>query len=175
MPWEYGSNQNPTEDQGLFITCSSTFTKGSHSGKKMPHVCPGTQTFHSSEIPKSLQKQRMVNNSHINAHSFTNKASQFQLEICDRNTDICAITETCIKQDDIDAMTKKVQLQGYKILSRPRSGGKTRGGLALVYSDHHSVKHWIILMWLPWNTRDITLRLSTSPPTFNSAMSPQAS
>ena len=98
------------------------------------------QTFHSSEIPKSLQKQRMVNNSHINADSFTNKVSQFQLEICDRNIDICAITETWIKQDDIDAMTKKVLPQGYKILSRPRSGGKTRGGLVLVYGDHYSVK-----------------------------------
>ena len=54
----------------------------------------------------------------------TNKVSQFQLEICDRHTDICAVTETWIKQDDIDAMTKEVPQQGYKILSRPRSGSK---------------------------------------------------
>ena len=45
-----------------------------------------------------------------------------------------------IKQDDIDAMTKEVPPQGYKILSRPRSGGKTGGGLALVYRDHYFVK-----------------------------------
>ena len=87
----------------------------------------------SREIPKSLQKQRMVNISHVNAHSITNKVSQFQLEICDRNTDICVITETWIKQDGIDAVTKKVPPQGYKILSKPRSGGRTGDGLALVY------------------------------------------
>ena len=34
----------------------------------------------------------------------------------------------------------EVLLQGYKILSRPKSGAKTRGGLALVYRDHYSVK-----------------------------------
>ena len=82
----------------------------------------------------------MANISHVNAHSITNKVSQCQLEICDRNTDICAITEMWIKQDDIDAMTKEMPLQGYKILSKPRSGGRTRGGLVLVYRDHYSVK-----------------------------------
>ena len=69
-----------------------------------------------------------------------NKVSQFQLEICDKNTDICAITETWIKQDDVDTVTKEVPPQGYKILSRSRSGGKTGGGVALVYRDHYSVK-----------------------------------
>ena len=46
------------------------------------------------EIPRSLEKHRMLNISHVNARSVINKVSQFQLEICDRNTDICAITET---------------------------------------------------------------------------------
>ena len=67
----------------------------------------------------------MVNISHINACSIINKVSQFQLEICDKNTDICAITETWIKQDDVDTVTKEVPPQGYKTLSRSRSGGKT--------------------------------------------------
>ena len=49
-------------------------------------------------------------------------------------------TETWIKQDDVDTVTKEVPPQGYKILSRPRSGGKTEGGVALVYRDHYSVK-----------------------------------
>ena len=75
------------------------------------------------EIPRSLEKHRMVNISHVNACSIINKVSQFQLEICDRNTYICAITETWIKQDDIDAVIKEVPPQGYKILSRSRSGG----------------------------------------------------
>ena len=82
----------------------------------------------------------MVNISHVNTCSITNKVSQFQFKICDRNSDICAITETWIKQDDIDAMTKELQPQGYKILSKPRSSGRTGGGLALVYRDHYSVR-----------------------------------
>ena len=92
------------------------------------------------EIPRSLEKHRMVNISHVNSCSIINKVSQFQLEICDRNTDICAITETWIKQDDIDAVIKEVPPQGYKILSRSRSGGRTGGGVALVYRDHYSVR-----------------------------------
>ena len=98
-----------------------------------------TKPFTHERDSKILAKK---NGKHFtcNAHSISNKVSQFQLEICNRNTDICAITETWIKQDDIDAMKKEVPLQGYKILSRPRSGGKTRGGLALVYRDHYSVK-----------------------------------
>ena len=71
------------------------------------------------EILKSLQKERMVNISHVNAHSIINKVSQFQLEICDRNTDICAITETWINQDDIDAMMKEVPPQRYKSYLNP--------------------------------------------------------
>ena len=92
------------------------------------------------EIPRSLEKHRMVNISHVNAHSIINKVSQFQLEICDRNTDICVIIETWIKQGDIDAVIKKVPPLGYKILSRSRSGGRTGGGVALVYRDYYSVR-----------------------------------
>ena len=88
----------------------------------------------------------MVNISHINTHSIINKISQFQLEICDKNTDICAMTETWIKQDDVDTLTKEVPPQGYQILSRSRSGGKTGGGVALVYRDHYSVKELDRLM-----------------------------
>ena len=92
------------------------------------------------EIPKSMQKQNLANISHVNAHSITNKVGQFQLETCHRNTGICATTEAWIKQDDIDAMTKEVPLHGYRILSKPRCGGRIRGGLVLVYWDHYTVK-----------------------------------
>ena len=92
------------------------------------------------QIPRSLEKHSMVNISHVNARSIINKVSQFQLEICDRNTDIWAITETWITQDDIDAVIKEVPSQGYKILFRSRSGGRSGGGVALVYRNHYSVR-----------------------------------
>ena len=56
------------------------------------------------------------------------------------------MTETWIKQDDVDTLTKEVPPQGYQILSRSRSGGKTGGGVALVYRDHYSVKELDRLM-----------------------------
>ena len=109
-------------------------------GRKHHGYVQETKPFTHQRDSKILEKERMVNISQVNACLITNKVSQFHLEICNRNTDIWAITETWIKQDDIDVMTKEVPPQGYKILSRPISGGKTRGGLALVYRDHYFVK-----------------------------------
>ena len=54
--------------------------------------------------------------------------------------DICRITETWIKQDDIEATTREIAPSGYKILSLPRSTGQQGGGIALVYLDHYNVK-----------------------------------
>ena len=54
--------------------------------------------------------------------------------------DICRITETWIKQYDIEATTREIAPYGYKILSSPRSTGQQGGGIALVYCDHYNVK-----------------------------------
>ena len=81
----------------------------SHSPKDHPQARKHHRYIQETKPPC---KNKMANISHVNAHSITNKVSQFQLEICDRNTDICAITEMWIKQDDIDAVTKEVPLQG---------------------------------------------------------------
>ena len=100
-----------------------------------------TKPFTHQRDSKILAKTE--NGKHLTCKCLLNyqHVSQFQLEICSKNTDICAITEMWIKQDDIDAMMKEVLPQGYKILSRPRSGGKTRGGLALVYAFYQQRRH----------------------------------
>ena len=43
---------------------------------------------------------------HINARSIVNKIQPVQQYIVDKNIHICAITETWIKKDDIDMVTK---------------------------------------------------------------------
>ena len=43
------------------------------------------------------------------------KSASFSWKFGDKNTDICAITETWIKQDDVDTVTKEVPPQGYQI------------------------------------------------------------
>ena len=96
--------------------------------------CPNPSIL--KHIPKTMDKHRLLNLSHVNAHSIPNKINQFQVEVCDNKVDICAIMATWIKKDDIEAITKEVPPLGYKIFSKPRTTGKNGGGLALVYKDY---------------------------------------
>ena len=104
-------------------------------------MCPNPSIL--KPIPKAMDKHRLLNLSHVNAHSITNKINQFQVEVCDNKVDICAITETWIKKDSIEAITKEVPPLGYKIFSKPRTTGKNDGGLALVYKDYLTVNELI--------------------------------
>ena len=103
--------------------------------------CPNPSIL--KPIPKAIDKHRLLNLSHINAHSIANKIDQFQIEVCDNKVDLCAITEMWIKKDDIEAITKEVPPLGYKIFSKPRTTGKNGGGLALVYKDYLTVNELI--------------------------------
>ena len=85
-------------------------------------------------------KTKLVILSVIHARSITPKIHQFQQELLEHHTDICRITETWIKQDDIETATREIAPSGYKILSSPRSTGQQGGGIALVYHDHYNVK-----------------------------------
>ena len=90
-----------------------------------------------------MDKHRLLNLSHVNACSIANKIDQFQVEVCDNKVDICAIMETWIRKDDIEAITKEVPPIGYKIFSKPRTTGRNGGGLALVYKDYLTVNELI--------------------------------
>ena len=68
--------------------------------------CPNPSIL--KPIPKAMDKHRLLNLSHVNACSIANKIDQFQVEVCDNKVDICAITETWIRKDDIEAITKEV-------------------------------------------------------------------
>ena len=85
-------------------------------------------------------KTKLVILSVINARSITTKIHQFQQELLEHHMDICGITETWIKQDDIEATTREIAPSGYKILSLPRSTGQQGGGIALVYHNHYNIK-----------------------------------
>ena len=87
-----------------------------------------------------LNKNRLVNLSLINAHSITSKVDQFQQELIELNVDMCGITETWLKHDDIDTNVKEIPPPGYKILSTPRKTNQTGGGITLVYRDNYNIK-----------------------------------
>ena len=87
-----------------------------------------------------LNKNRLVNLSLINACSITSKVDQFQQELIELIVDMCGITETCLKHDNINANVKEIPQPGYKILSTPRKTNQTGGGIALVYRDNYNIK-----------------------------------
>ena len=76
---------------------------------------------------------------HINTRSIVNKIQPFQQYIVDKNIDICAITETWIKKDDIDMVTREIPPPGYNILSQPCMDGRSGGGLGIIHKDYITI------------------------------------
>ena len=76
-----------------------------------------------------MSKDKYVNLSlaHINAHSVKNKIAPLQHYLCDSQIDICAITETWIKQDD-PLQGNDIPPPGYSIISVPRPDVQQGGG-----------------------------------------------
>ena len=99
-------------------------------------------------------KTKLVTLSVINARSITPKIHQFQQELLEHHMDICGITETWLKQDDIEATTREIASSGYKILSLLRSTDQQGGGIALVYHDHYNVKQLGKLTNIDTNTME---------------------
>ena len=75
---------------------------------------------------------------HVNAWSIRNKISSCQHYLQDEKIDMCAITETWLKLDDI-IHPKEIAPPGYDIISKPRSDGRVGGGVALVYKPSMKV------------------------------------
>ena len=70
------------------------------------------KTITSAMIPKA----DMLKLLHINARSICNKIPSLHHSICENNIDICAVSETWIKQDD-DHTQRELAPPGYKVLS----------------------------------------------------------
>ena len=73
-----------------------------------------------------------LNLSHINARSLALKCTDFQQYLIQHNINICAVSETWLKEDIEPETLWKIGPQGYKIYSTPCRTGKQGGGLALV-------------------------------------------
>ena len=79
--------------------------------------------------------------SHINARSICNKIESFQEHLLARRVDICAITETWLKQTDTNRMAhREVPPEGYIISSHSRLDNRPGGGVAIVYRGNVKVK-----------------------------------
>ena len=74
----------------------------------------------------------------VNCCSIVNKTSEFKVELTDHKLDICALTETWIREGDV---TTAVQLcpEGYLAVSIPREG-RIGGGIAIAYRSDITLK-----------------------------------
>ena len=84
---------------------------------------------------------RLFQISHINARLICNKIESFQEHLLARRVDICAITETWLKQTDTNCMShREVPPEGYSIISHSRLDNRPGGGATKVYRDNVKVK-----------------------------------
>ena len=78
----------------------------------------------------------------VNARSIYNKLQSFQNYIQDKNTTICAITETWLSNDENNLRYKEIPPPGYKILSKPWKNGKRGGSIAVVYKASLNINEY---------------------------------
>ena len=76
----------------------------------------------------------------VNAWSIRNKNGSFQHYLQDEKIDMCAVTRTWLKPNDI-IHPKEIAPPGYDILSKPRSDGRLGGGVALVFKSSMKVNY----------------------------------
>ena len=85
-------------------------------------------------IQPSKERHTYLSLAHVNVLSIRNKIGSFQHYLQDEKIDLCAVTETWLKPDNI-IHPKEITPPGYDILSKPRTDGKQGGGVALVYNS----------------------------------------
>ena len=66
----------------------------------------------------------------VNCHLIVNKTSDFKVELKEHNLDVCALTETWIREGD-DTTIIELCLEGYSSVSIPREG-RIGGGITIV-------------------------------------------
>ena len=95
------SNVAHTEAQELVEQCLEEYTLESQIDHitRMRYPVLNQETI-SFNVTMSKAKHANLSLSHINAHSVKNKIASLQHYLCHSRIDVCAITETWIKQDD---------------------------------------------------------------------------
>ena len=84
-------------------------------------------------IQPNKDRHTYLSLAHVNAWSIKNKIGSFQHYLQDEKIDLCTVTETWLKPDDI-IHPKETTPSGYDILSQPRTDGRQGGGVSLVYN-----------------------------------------
>ena len=79
----------------------------------------------------------------VNCHSIVNKTSDFKVELIEHNLDVCALTQTWIREGD-DTTAIQLCPDGYSSVSIPREG-RIRGGIAIVHMSDITLRSTVSL------------------------------
>ena len=110
-----------------------------------------------SSTRTNSQKQIITHFVTINCHSIVNKTADFKIDLHTQNVDICALTETWLKEDD--AITPmKMCPGGYASLSVPRTD-RSGGGLALVFCKDLDIKQSTVYKFSSMECTDFSVKL----------------
>ena len=81
------------------------------------------------QFNRTAEYQRLLHLSLVNARSVRNKCDQVQLYQSNYDIDLCIITEMWLKPSEEIFNEKELCHPGYNIISNPRKGHNTGGGL----------------------------------------------
>ena len=130
-------NQDSIEGLGLEDQYLVTFTPESPTMRRTNQI----PTWNGSVVLTSLliiqpnkERHTYLSLAHVNAWSIRNKIGSFQHYLQDEKIDICTVTETWLKPDDI-IHPKDITSPGYDILSQPRTDGR-QGGVWPLFIIH---------------------------------------
>ena len=90
-----------------------------------------------TKINNNITTTRDKNGLHlslVNIRSLYSKAEKLKYDIVEKDTDVCAITETWIHKDSTEESLKAIVPEGYGILSKYHQYGRRGGGIALIYN-----------------------------------------
>ena len=106
-----------------------------------PHTaCQGVNHDNLQELHLvKLDKAKFLHLAHINTQSIRSKTLDFQEYVMSKDIDVCAVTETWLKEDEIFDK-KRIAPIGYSVISHPRRDKRDRGGIAMVYKDNIKVR-----------------------------------
>ena len=85
-------------------------------------------------IQPNKKRHTYLSLAHVNAWSIRSKIGPFQHYLQDEKIDLCTVTETWLKPDNI-IHSKEITPPGYEILAQPRTDGRQGGGVAHVYNS----------------------------------------
>ena len=108
------------------------------TGKKTGSILTNLIIINSTSI-----QSKPVHLATINTRSICNKINQFQHYLLENSIDVCAVTETWLREDD-EYRLCEILPPGFKIISKPRCDGRQGGGVALIYKENYTINQHMI-------------------------------